>query len=769
MTKFFVAYPAIPHEVGEVIERAKTSAPLSAPSVEVVTWRRDDLGGQPLAVPILEAIANNDVVIADITGLNFNVIYELGYGIGLGKRGLPVVNSSLTFDEKLLVQIGIFDTLIYEKYGNSDELLRLMAVAQPGRRFATDYPIDPQPLYVVLPPVMTDDANQILARTARAGLRSRKYDPSEIARLSAQDAVRSVAMSNGVVLPLLAPQMQGSVVHNFRIAFVAGIAHALNKQTLILRKGDWPTPLDIRDYVIGYETDQQLATAISDFAARVHDERYASQLPEAGPDNKLATLKLGDPAAENEEETLSNYFVELDEFRQVLDGRANIAVGRKGSGKTAIFFQVRDRLSAARSNVILALNPEAYQLAKLKDLVLHWLAAGSKQFLLQAFWEYVLLLELCQKIIEKDQDVHKRNHSLFEPYQRLLRFYRLETSTVGISFSDRLVRLIDRISTRYKAAFGEQRNVQLTDAQLMELLHETTLHDLRRELINYTRNKGRIFILFDNIDKGWNASGLEDSDVIMVRTLLDAARTLTNDFRKADIDFRSVVFLRNDVYDLLVSQTPDRGKETMAVLDWKNADLLKQLIRRRLLYNSGQKHLSAEQLWHNICVPLVDGHDSLGFLLSRSMMRPRYLLQLINYCRGNAINFGRDRIDESDIEFGTSEYSSYVVNQISLEIRDVLPFAEEVLYVFLGESRVMKMETIDALLERQLKDKPKRDAVFSLMLWHGVIGYCRSKEEVTYIYDVNYDLKRLSGLVNKIGGNAQLQINPALWEGLELS
>src|SRR5260370_7941610 len=124
-------------------------------------------------------------------------------------------------------------------------------------------------------------------------------------------------------------------------------------------------------------------------------------------------MNLGDPAAENEETILDNYFLERDEFRQVLDGRANIVVGRKGSGKSAVFFQTRDRLSSAKANIILGLSPEAYQLRKLKDVVLRCLAAGSKEFLLSAFWEYVLLLEICGKILNKDPDVHNPNHTLF--------------------------------------------------------------------------------------------------------------------------------------------------------------------------------------------------------------------------------------------------------------------------------------------------------------------------------------------------------------------
>jgi hypothetical protein len=272
---------------------------------------------------------------------------------------------------------------------------------------------------------MTDDADQLLTRGLRAGLRSRTFDPSEQGRLSAAEAVRAVAISNGVVLPLLSAEMKDAIIHNMRIAFVAGVAHALNKVTLILQRGHWQTPLDIRDDVVSFSTDTQLGAIFSDFAASVHEARYRSQLPSAGPANKLANINLGDPAAENEETTLESYFLDRDEFRQVLDGRANIVVGRKGSGKTAIFYQVRDRLSAARNNIILGLSPEAYQLRKLKDVVLHCLNAGSKEFLLSAFWEYVLLLEICSKVIDRDRDLHKRDHQIFEPYQRLLKRYGL--------------------------------------------------------------------------------------------------------------------------------------------------------------------------------------------------------------------------------------------------------------------------------------------------------------------------------------------------------
>jgi hypothetical protein len=769
MKKLFIAYPADPNVIGQTIEQAKADAEKYGPNIELTTWCRSDLGGQPLIAPIIEAIQASDVVAADITRLNFNVTYELGYALGLGKRGLPLVSKALKIDEQMINRVGIYDTLIYQSYSSSNDLLDQLATANAGRRIATDYPIDPAPMYVVLPPVMTDDANQLLIRSTRAGLRPRKFDPAEEARLAAPDAVRSVAVSNGVILQLLSDDMADALVHNMRVAFVAGVSHALAKETLILQRGAWPAPLDIRDDVRSFNTSDQLDKIFAEFAARVHEARFASLLPSAGPTNKLASINLGDPAAENEETLLENYFLERDESRQVLDGRANIVVGRKGSGKSAVFFQVRDKLSSARMNIILGLSPEAYQLRKLKDVVLRWLNAGSKEFLLSAFWEYVLLLEICTKIIDRDRELHKRDHKLFEPYQRLLGYYKAETSTSGTSFSDRLLRLIDRIAIRYSDSFGGRADVDLGDAQLTMLLYETTLGDLRSELVRYAKNKGKIFLLFDNVDKAWNANGLDSSDIVMIRTLLEANRKIGNDFRRAGTDFYSAIFLRNDVYDILLSQTPDRGKDSVALVDWNQPQLMRQMIRKRLLFNSTDKTLSVEHLWHNIALPVLNGEDTLHFLITRSMMRPRYLLRLINHCKGSAINFGRDRIDESDVEVGLSAYSTDVVTEIGLEMRDVLPASEDVLYELLGEKREMKRSKIEALLSSKIKDPSDQEATMTLLLWHGVLGFRRSASEVTYIYDVNYDLKRLMGVMDKAGGDPMIEVNPALWAGLELS
>ena len=107
----------------------------------------------------------------------------------------------------------------------------------------------------------------------------------------------------------------------------------------------------------------------------------------------LQSIHIGDPTAENEMATLSEYYLQTHEYQQSLHGHVNLAVGRKGSGKTTLFIQLRDKIRRDKRNVVVDLRPEGYQLIKLKEDMLAHLSEGSRQHLITAFWEYLILLE----------------------------------------------------------------------------------------------------------------------------------------------------------------------------------------------------------------------------------------------------------------------------------------------------------------------------------------------------------------------------------------
>jgi hypothetical protein len=418
---------------------------------------------------------------------------------------------------------------------------------------------------------------------------------------------------------------------------------------------------------------------------------------------------------------------------------------------------------------IVRLQPEGYQLHKFKERVLDLLEEGTREHTITAFWEYLLLLEVAYKILEKDRSLHLRDHDTYEPYQELARVYKEDQYSQESDFSERMLRLVEQIAATFKEQHPEASGLRLTRQQVTELLYVHDIRQLRIQIERYLTFKNGLWILFDNLDKGWSAHGLTDDDLLIIRCLLDASRKIEQSLQREGIDCHTIVFLRNDIYSLLVEATPDRGKETRASLDWSEPELLRDMLKQRLVYNGLDRKASFEELWRMIAVSLVNGEESSQYLIERSMMRPRFLLNLVSHCRGYAINLGHDKIQADDIRRGLDAFSTDLIYDIDLEIRDVLPFAEDVLYTFFGQSARLTEQDVIALLSQKF-NTDQLQKLFNILLWYGVIGVIRQDGSEAFIYSVNYDMKRLIALLNLVPPEQRtFCINPAFWLGLEIN
>jgi nucleoside 2-deoxyribosyltransferase len=109
--------------------------------LNVTTWEENDIAGRPLIDPILEQIDSSDALLCDVTRLNFNVTFEIGFAIARNKRLIITRNSSFARDERIDL-VGIFDTLGYNEYENSKDLLRLIADISSKESLLTNYPLN---------------------------------------------------------------------------------------------------------------------------------------------------------------------------------------------------------------------------------------------------------------------------------------------------------------------------------------------------------------------------------------------------------------------------------------------------------------------------------------------------------------------------------------------------------------------------------------------------------------------------------------------------
>ena len=69
------------------------------------------------------------------------------------------------------------------------------------------------------------------------------------------------------------------------------------------------------------------------------------------------------------------------------------------------------------------------------------------------------------------------------------------------------------------------------------------IRELRGQIERYLKFKNGLWILFDNLDKGWSAHGLAPEDLLIIRCLLDATRKLEQSLQPKGVECHTIVLL----------------------------------------------------------------------------------------------------------------------------------------------------------------------------------------------------------------------------------
>jgi hypothetical protein len=171
--------------------------------------------------------------------------------------------------------------------------------------------------------------------------------------------------------------------------------------------------------------------------------------------------------------------------------------------------------------------------------------------------------------------------------------------------------------------------------------------------------------------------------------------------------------------------------------------------------------------WGDISTPTIDGEEALSWLIDRSLMRPRYLIQLVDECIGHADSAGHDRIEEDDLRIGYRSFSQDVIGNTSFEMRDVMPESEDAIYTLIGSKRCTTVGEVKSLLtENGFGGNEER--ILNLFFWFAVLGAKTPTNGERYIYNYRYDEKLFSRMrARNDSDNEVVYINPAFAAGLD--
>jgi hypothetical protein len=286
---------------------------------------------------------------------------------------------------------------------------------------------------------------------------------------------------------------------------------------------------------------------------------------------------------------------------------------------------------------------------------------------------------------------------------------------------------------------------------------------LRKQVSAYLGYKQSVWVLFDNLDKGWSTQGVDAVDAMVLRCLIDAGHKVERDMRKDGHTVHCVVFIRNDVYEHLMRQSSDFGKEMRVTLDWTDPDMLREMLRLRLIFSSPAESsgLTFNQIWPNLCISHYKGEESSSYIIERSLMRPRNVIKMFAHAKGFAANLAHQKIEDTDLEKGIRAYSQDLLVELDHELTDVFPAAKDLLYHFIDASARLSSSELSALIGSAGIDIGDVARVVDFLLYYGILGVRTSDEQVHYIFNVNYDLKVLQIRALRAGDVGTYVMNPA--------
>lgn len=740
-SEVFFIYPSKPVHLAYTIKESVSEHQREGEKNTWLTWEDLKIGGQVIFCEICKAMRGSKLIVANITDMNFNVLFEMGYAIGLHKPVLPIRDSTYETQKRQFDEIGIFDTLGYESFTNRVNLTELV---RKNRELTHPMLMQPaldknQPIYLIRSPIDTDGSLKLLTSLKKSWFRFRTFDSRETPRLSFHDAYKQTMSSVSVVAQLIDPGRVGALVHNARVAFVCGMALAAGKHVLMFQEGGTAQPIDYRDLIIPYTDASEIPYYVQNILLKETADTLQSidETHVPLPAGLLERVDLGDAAAENEIRALNTYFVKTPQFQQTRQGHARIVIGRKGAGKTALFYGIRSQFSPKGKKIILDLKPEGHQFTRLREIVLSKLTEGLQLHTLTAFWHYLLLLEITKKVIDKERFIAYQKPNLLAKLNELESLYEKQLNAKG-DFSERLMTLIDRLVDY----FPDKDLEKISTSDITNAIYSTDIGKLSRILFDHLQEFDGLWILFDNIDKGFPAHGLQKPDVLIIRCLLEATRKLQASMGMHNIECDTTIFIRKDVFDHLVDLTPDRGKETHVNLDWSDIELIKELLLKRFRYKVPELNGSFEEVWSRLFDPNVGGESSFYYLLSRTFLRPRDILNNVRKCIQVAVSRSHTRVNEADILSAESQFSSDMLDELRFEIRDIYPDIPDFVLSFLNVTAPMSEDDVYRRLKEAHVPDDQLVQVKNILLWFSFLGV-HSSDEDNYAYQFLYDSAKL--------------------------
>lgn len=744
----FVAYPSVPASLVETIETAIERIK-QAQVVEIDSWKSTSVAGKFIMMAICEAIDKRDLFICDLTNLNHNVLFEVGYAIARKKRIWTLLDPSIERSTVDYERFRLLTTIGYSPYRNSREIENAFYQQRPHTDLESTIYKDAiesvigregQRILLYLKSGVETEASITLSRRIhKSHIPIVVDDPNEIRIQTLSWYAQMVHNAHAVVVHFLSPEHAGWRLHNAKNSFVSGLAYGFGRHLLMIAHEPYESPIDYRELLQIHRTAAQCESIVGswielleqDFAQRTVTAR--EYLKDVRAQSELQSISIGDPVAEHEAGSLVDYFVPTAAYREALESKHAVFVGRKGAGKTAILYKLKADIESDVRNHVCIIKPIAYELEGILRMLKQALPKSEKGYLIESFWKFLIYTELAKSVYEalQGKPVYYQKDGTEE---ELLRYVEDNASIITPDFSIRLESIVATLQD-----VSDIRTAKQQRNKISELLHDNVIEKLRALLGHALERKNKIAILVDNLDKAWNQR--EDiatlSDLLF--GLLGVSRRISRDFERSDhwrrpVNLCILIFVRSDILSEVLKYAREKDKVSYSRIVWEDRHLLCRVLEERFFASSDVLG-RPEEMWPRFACSTVKGIPTKEYLMRYVLPRPRDLIYLARTALAQAINRRHARLEEEDILEAQKKYSQYALDSIVVGNSIHVEQLEALLYEFVGSSEVIDRDDILNAMRKCKIPKSKVNDVVELLFELTFLGREVEANRFEFLYN----------------------------------
>jgi hypothetical protein len=755
----FFAYGSETPSCGEFIEAAIKEINNSGHSINVKSWKNLSIGGNFLISSILSEIALCDLFCCDITNLNENVLFELGFAIAIKKpiwiiQDVTISESFQRYKEFILLNnIGyinytsskhiveaflnqkqylakkpLFDSLPIDSDGNEDRKILFYLKSQIDQNY-NQYIVGQIELNKI--PVLIDDSNENKTFPISWYLKNLIRIPAILVEFSGVDR-------------------SNHQIHNAKCSLIAGLALGLNKKYKFIASQPYPSAIDYQEHLARFNNLLGCQNIVDPFLKdiRSHAIELISEKVDftkyKRKDGILQKIKFGEMLAEHESNDIYEYYVNTANDDNLLKAEYNIIVGRKGSGKTAAFYYLNTKFCKDVRNQVVIIKPINFEIDGLIELIQSTNIEFGKSYIVESVWKFLIYTEILKSIYLKVSE--KPKYALKKNEEAVITFVASNKEKFLPDLSSRLNQLFNDL--KFIGGTKDHTEFQM---KFSEVLHQDLFKSMIGFIIDFMINKGALVLLIDNLDKNWRKGSNMEITSKFILGLLSVIGRVNKDLKggsrnPVDIRMNLVVFLRSDIFKQIIKNAREPDKIEYTRLIWTDSEVLFRLIDKRIDYLSVDSNIDGRKFWDQYITQNVDGQAVKDFINNCIIPRPRDLIFFINCSKSNAVAKGHSYIEANDLKSAYQEYSNWAFQSLMVENGITINQLKEFFYHIVGEKSIISYDKIVQVMAKTSipNDSPDQVEYFIEHLCSlSFIGREIRKNEFYFDYGYEIDDKKL--------------------------